>query len=195
MIAGGGFLYFQIRSDKQVTLPPGMVSHRTPDQTQDVPLSGEEIQVFFLSPADMKLVGEPRRIHDSKTLVERATRALEALLTGPETADLLATIPDQSRLHAVYHDPEARLLYVDFAATFYRNLPGHSLAEWAAIYSVVNTLCSLTEEIQAVVFLEDGKPLSSSPGNWNWDQAFQPDKAWVRYSTPGDEQAVEQEQP
>lgn len=193
MIVGGVFVYLQIRTNPQATLSPGMVSRRAPGTEPEYPTSGETIESFFLSPADMKLVAETRWIRESKTMVDRATRALETLLDGPDSSDLIATLPAQAKLLSVYHDPESRQLYVDFAAAFYRNLPGHSLAEWAAIYSVVNTLCSLTDEIQAVIFLEDGRPITSSPGNWNWDQPFRPDRAWVRYSAPGDEHDVEPE--
>jgi len=186
LIVGGVFLYAQIEKKGAMTVSPAIVAQPMQKDSEENK-NLETVKIFFLSPADFKLVAEPHDVLRSRTEAQEVKRALQALLEGPRSPDLKGTTPPQSQVLAVFHDTDEKMVFLDMNASFYRNLPGHLLAEWAAIYSVVNTVCGLSEKIQSVTFLEEGKTVTESPGLWDWSHAFEPDLAWVRYTIHGDE--------
>lgn len=188
IIVGGAFLYYQFREGAPIALPPTVISSPpSPVAGDDETVERRTILVYFLSPAYLKLVGEPREIMVPQTLARIAKTALEALCDGPQSSDLKDTVPKEAKVLATFHEPNEKRLYVDLNASFYRHLPGHTLSEWAAIYSVVNTVCALSNDIESVVFLEEGKPVEQSPGNWSWRGPFFPDLAWTQYTAHGEE--------
>ena len=191
VIVGGTFLYFQFKKSTPVGAisAPG-TSIRVSEPGEQAPVERKSISVFFLATTHLKLVSESREIIVSKTLAQMAKASLNLLFSGPESNDLKATISQEAQVLATFYQPDEKRMYVDLNATFFRKIPGHTLSEWAAIYSVVNTVCSLSENIESVAFLEEGKPVEQSTGNWDWRRPFYPELAWTQF-TRSDSDIVE----
>jgi len=98
----------------------------------------------------------------AETLEERVEMLVEALIDGPRTLQLVASIPPGTRLRSVRIDGD--LVTLDFSAEIAANHPGGSAGELTTVYSVVNTLTEV-EGVRAVQWLVEGRVVESLAGH------------------------------
>lgn len=87
---------------------------------------------------------------------------LDALLAGPTYESLSPVLPAGTEVRGV--TVEDGICYVDFSAAFQEGLPEDSNALHLLIYSVVNTMASNLDSIQAVQILVEGQRMSARDG-------------------------------
>ena len=118
-----------------------------------------QLKLYFPDNNADKLRYELRNVMLSNSATARA--AVEALIEGPSTNNLIASIPQGSRLLNIYIQND--ICIVDFSKEFIVNHPGGSAGELMTIYSIVNTLTEFST-IKGVQILIDGK-LGETLGN------------------------------
>ena len=109
-------------------------------------------RLFFLDPESGALTAESRSLQ----LYEGQTKAevvLEALLQGPEDPNLAAVLPENTRVLSTR--VEEGVCYVNFSKEFLENMPQSMQQQENVIYSVVKSLCSISD-IQAVQISVEG---------------------------------------
>lgn len=116
--------------------------------------------LFFLDPETGELRSESRRLQ----LYEGQTKAeaiLEALLHGPEDRELRAVLPDG--VQVLSSRVEEGICYVNLSGEFLKTVPDSLQAQENIVYSIVRSLCSVSE-IQAVQFSVEGETVSHYGG-------------------------------
>jgi spore germination protein GerM len=145
------------------------------------------VPLYFLSMDQRLLVRERRAIALKGRLEERLTTIVEELLAGPRLRNLLRTIPPGTRLQSLFWDQSERCVVVSLSREFLDRRPGHALAEWASVYSLVNTVADHDSSIRSVQILVDGE-LVEEGALWDLSDPFAPDHTFVLYGSaePGD---------
>lgn len=113
-------------------------------------------RLFFVDGESGELTSESRTIqmYEGQT---KAQTVLEALLNGPETEELLPVLPEGLEVLSVR--TEEGVCYVNFSKEFLEVIP-HSLQQQEnVIYSVVKSLCSVSD-IEAVQFVVEGETVA-----------------------------------
>ncbi len=165
----------------QVTSTPTPVP--TPKQEENQPdLTRMDIHLYFLTPNHRQLAVENREITSTHSITERIRQAVENLLEGPISRELINPIPKEAELQSVFWDEKEGRVYVSFTPSLLDNPTGHSLSEWATIYSIVNTVAAQSSAIKDVQLLVDGQEVQSQQTLWDWSLPFEPDTTFVRYS-------------
>ena len=122
------------------------------------------IELLFPGP-DGRLHSEEREIPVQGDLVALSERVLEELIAGPQTEELLASLPPEFTVSWV-HLNEAGVVYVDLDFAGEGAFPawgsGH---EMLAVFSVVNSLFANTPEIDSVVLLRNGQQRPTFAGH------------------------------
>ena len=98
------------------------------------------------------------------------------LLKGPQNADLLITIPQDTRLLSL--KVADHIAYVNFSREVKDNYSGGSAAELMLVYSVVASLTELPE-ITEVQFLLEGAIDPSLWGHMSTDIPIRPDESFI----------------
>jgi len=161
---------------KPVDLPPINVGDTRTDED-----SSRLVPLYFLSAGQRSLVRERREVSLKGRLAERLETLVEELIAGPRLRNLLPTIPPGTQLLSVFWVKDQGCAVVNFSKEFIENNPGHVLAEWASIYSVVNTVADHDSAIRSVQILVDGE-LAESGALWDLSRPFAPDQTFVLYS-------------
>jgi spore germination protein GerM len=158
-------------------LPPIPVKEEPPDEnnTFTVPL-------YFLSSDHRLLVKERRTLVLSGRLEDRLEILVRALIGGPSARNLLPTIPEGTRLQSLFWDEAQKCVVLSLSREFIDSRPGHALAEWASIYSLVNTLADHDSAIQTVQILVEGE-LVEDDLLWDLTEPLAPDKTFVFYDS------------
>ncbi len=158
-------------------LPPIPVKEKPPDEnnTFTVPL-------YFLSSDHRLLVKERRTLVLSGRLEDRLEILVRALIGGPSARNLLPTIPEGTRLQSLFWDEAQKCVVLSLSREFIDSRPGHALAEWASIYSLVNTLADHDSAIQTVQILVEGE-LVEDDLLWDLTEPLAPDKTFVFYDS------------
>ncbi|HOE12907.1 MAG TPA: GerMN domain-containing protein [bacterium] len=158
-------------------LPPIPVKEEPPDEnnTFTVPL-------YFLSSDHRLLVKERRTLVLSGRLEDRLETLVKALIDGPSARNLLPTIPEGTRLQSLFWDEAQKCVVLSLSREFIDSRPGHALAEWASIYSLVNTLADHDSAIQTVQILVEGE-LVEDDLLWDLTEPLAPDKTFVFYDS------------
>ena len=114
-----------------------------------------EMILYFADQSGKLLQPEKRQIpiQDPTDLPQKA---LELLLTAPETAELCSPLPSGTAILDLSVDNG--ICTVDFNGDFLNNRPKTEQGEQLAILSVVNTLCELDGINQVLIYVE-GRPL------------------------------------
>lgn len=127
------------------------------------------VELLFPGP-DGRLHSEEREIPVQGDLVALIERVLEELIAGPETEELLASLPPELTISWV-HLNEAGIVYIDLEFAAEGPFPswgsGH---EMLAVFSLVNSLFANTPEIDSVVLLRDGQQLPTFAGHLDTSQ-------------------------
>ena len=112
-----------------------------------------EVTLFFVNRDGTALRRERREL--SLGITDPLFKAVvNALISGPNSSDAIATIPAGTVLKDIF--VKNGVCYVDFNAEFQKNYLGGETLEKLTIYSIVNSLCSISG-INKVQILIDGK--------------------------------------
>ena len=133
---------------------------------QILPEPGETalpVYLYFVDKNNDYLIGEARNIRDNENPQVYCRRIVEALLNGPN-ADLVQTIPADTRLRAVYVTSD-HTAYVDLSAAVSRAHPGGVRTELMTVYSIVNTLILNVSAVDRVKLLIDGQEADTLAGH------------------------------
>ncbi len=125
-----------------------------PAPAEDVP-----VLLFFADGAAQCLVAETRRLPGGDDL---PLRVLQALSAGPQTDELIGTIPQGARVLSV--TVEDGLAVVDYSAELRTNHPGGSAGELLTAYAIVGSLAAL-DQVDAVQILLEGQVVESLVGH------------------------------
>jgi hypothetical protein len=180
LVAGTLHLSRQSRLPMAVTLP------RQADDTPEKEVTLGEftaVDLHFFDPQQdaLALVRSSLSLARRPDNLPRLIRlAFESLQSPPPRAGILPAIPEGSLLEAVFVDPASRTAYLSLNEKWFRNHPGGAIEGWAAIYSIVNTVCSLSANIESVVFLKQGRSFRQGPGGWDFSRPFRPDDSRTR---------------
>lgn len=103
-------------------------------------------------------------IKEPVTTDKLAAAIVRALIAGPQTKGLYATLPPETRLLSVKITDSTA--YVNFSQELISKHWGGSAGETMTIYSVVSSLTEL-KEIKQVQFMVEGKKQDSLLGHWD----------------------------
>lgn len=146
-------------SEKTVVPPLEKVHEPKPTETPPQPalppsdaIDTNTVTVYFSDGEAMFLRPEQRLADDSK--VDRVEMVIGELIRGPQSENLVKTVPPNARLRQVWVDGE--VAYVDFSREFQTEHWGGSTGDTFTLFSVVNSLTELPG-IKAVQFLVEGE--------------------------------------
>jgi spore germination protein GerM len=118
-----------------------------------------KITVYHASQDALHLVPE---VHTVQKQTANPQTALELLLTGTASKDLIAVMPQGTKLHGV--TIKNHIAYADFTDALIKNHGGGSQTELLLVGAIVNTLTEFPD-IQKVQILVDGKKLDTISGH------------------------------
>ena len=146
------------------------------ESAKKVPAAGDadaEVALFFCD-RDGHLTVELRSLTAANNLPEAA---LAELMRGPETPNLLRTIPEDTKLRGVVvRDGVAR---ADFSAELIERHWGGSLGETITVYSITNTQAQFPD-IDRVQILIEGQEIPSLTGHLDLTEPLWPDLSLVK---------------
>ncbi len=153
-----------------------------------MPITSEEILLYFADSDGRLLAPETRRIEFSDHTVENCRRALGALIQGPRDREVLRPIlSEATKVRALYLLEHGELV-VDFSRELvveHKKLKSASL-EALMIYGIVQTLTqsalkgSKEQQVKQVRFLVEGaRPQESFPAHIDVSEPIGPDRHWV----------------
>ncbi len=178
-IAVSGFFYWQLESQPDPFPVPVLPTPQPVQNTSDI---NERIDIYYLNSDYTQFIIETRSIIKSRTIPDRIHRALDELLNRNKTPEKrIAPIPEGTTLQSVFWGETDGRVYLSFSKEIIENAPGNSLAEWATIYSIVNTVAAQSSTVKEVQFLIDGERIQSPNTDWDWSLPFQKDMTLVRY--------------
>ena len=137
----------------------------------------ELVKLYFADEEAMYLKPEVREIPlDGKPLAEAV---VEELIKGPETEELNATIPPEATLVSLQVIDD--VAYVNFSKELQTKHWGGASGETMTVYSIVNTLADLGEDIEKVQILVEGEKPETLAGHMELTEPVIPD--WQMVST------------
>jgi len=175
-----GFLFWQLESKSDpIPIPADVLQTQT---TTPAFTNSITINLYFLTMDQSQFAIEKRLILEPASITDRIRKAMEELLRGTHSKNLISPIPEQTQLQSVFFNETEGRAYISFSKELIANNPGHALSEWAAIYSIVNTAAAQSAAVKEVQILVDGEIIDSTHTIWDWSLPFQPDPTFVRYS-------------
>lgn len=169
VIAGIVFYVMLIANGRPETAETG-VRLAAPDGARGV----RDVFLYFGDAGGDHLVAEKRRLEGAADPVRFGRNILEALIKGPVSRNLEATIPEETVCRAL-HVTDDGLAYVDFSGALREKHPGGSGAERFTIYSVVNSLVLNMNEVKQVKILVDGRETETLAGHIDLRLPFEAD--------------------
>jgi spore germination protein GerM len=144
-----------------------------------------DMSLFFLSRDHGKLVPYSISVNAPSSVRGRVKMALDELLKGPPALyaqEMVNAIPPGTALQSVWWNDREGRVYASFSEELIRGNRAHALAEWATIYSIVNTAAAQSPAIREVQLLVDGQVIDSAYTVWDWSLPFEPDQVFVDVS-------------
>lgn len=134
-----------------------------------------KITLYFSDKQANNLVAEEREVVVKDNSL--AETVVKELIKGPQSKDLVKTIPEESKLLSLtVSDGVAK---VNFSRELQTKHWGGSSGESMTVYSVTNSLAEL-EGINKVQFLIEGQPIESLAGHLDLTQPIAPDKDLIK---------------
>ncbi len=134
-----------------------------------------EITLYFPDDQAERLSAETRRVKlDGEEIPYVVIREL---LKGPESPDLLASIPASARLLAV--TVRDGIAYVNFSSELRTEHWGGSTGEIMTVYSIVNSLTELPE-IERVKILVEGETVDTLAGHLDLTEPLARDESLLK---------------
>ena len=148
-----GLFYFFI-SNKEEKMEE---EYQPQEEITDEQMRQTIISLYYENKETGELMPEGRLI-DVKTLLNNPYKILiEMLIAEPKNNKLQSAVPNGTIINNV--ELKNDILYVDFSKEFIENHQGGEEKEKATVYSIVNTLCELTEvnKIKILINGEENK--------------------------------------
>lgn len=139
------------QQEQTETLPPNNEQEKE-EPKEDAAEETVDFTVYFSDNEAMYLKGEKRTV--AKNNKPEAELMIEELIKGPESDELMPTIPEGTKLLSL--EIENKIAIANFSKEIQTNHPGGSTGESMTVYSIVQTLTQLPE-IEAVQFLVEGE--------------------------------------
>lgn len=137
------------------------------------PVAGKKKLLLYFQGVDIDLLFPEERLTEGAADGNAQARlVLDELIKGP-TKDLLPTIPSGTKVREVYFDANG-VAYVDFTHELRDGHIGGSAEELMTVESIVNTLARNVPEVQAVLFLIDGRPVQTLAGHVDLQTPLRP---------------------
>lgn len=156
----------QKKTDNVVAVNP-IEEKQTPKTTTTTqPVKKTEIELYFGNNQGDKIVKEMRSVNTSSNLPKTA---LEQLVAGPESKDLISTIPEGTRILNI--DVIKGVAYANFSSELSTRHWGGSAMEALTIQSIVDTLTQF-DGVEKVKILLDGSPAETIAGHIDTSQPF-----------------------
>ncbi|MBI1390057.1 MAG: hypothetical protein GC154_16570 [bacterium] len=178
-----GYFYTRLQEAEMredVPVPKEILEARATPQEETARM--DLLQVYFPTREHNMLASVSIQSLPSDTLTQRIRSAMELLIRGPREENLLAPIPEGTKLQNVYWSESDGRVYVSFSPELLgEDRPMHGLAEWATIYSIVNTAAQQSSAVKDVQILVNGEIIDSGRLVWDWSMPFKPDKSFVQY--------------
>jgi len=149
-----------------------ITNHKTGETQQVVEEKKAEITLFYANLDATGLVAEVRSASNKEA--KDCVFVLNELIGGTLNSELVNVIPPQTKVNSA--TCENGICTVDLSADFISK--NGTASEQMAIYSVVNTLCSM-DGIDKVQFIIDGKKIMIF-GSYIFDQPFEADMSIVK---------------
>lgn len=128
----------------------------------DTSLETRTITLYFGSRDGEGLVPEPRELRARDDAVAYLRSTVEALISGPREEGV-ATLPSAARLLGAYIRDDTA--YLDFSREIVDASTGSTAGEYIMIASIVNTVCSNLENVEAVRILVEGEEVDTLGGH------------------------------
>lgn len=126
----------------------------------DITLENQKRLTLYFPDASQEFLS-PEYQMISVTQFESAEREIvERLFSGPSTTNLTSIFPDGIELRSFVLSDD--VCVINLTAGFAQNLPDTLQETRLLIYSIVNSLCTLSR-VNKVRFLEEGQPIEHSP--------------------------------
>ena len=120
--------------------------------------------LYFINSKGKFLHAVERPLTSSMPSVAFGNYIIKTLIDGPEKNDLIRTIPEGTKLRALYIT-EKGAAYVDFNREITDNHPGGIETETLTIYSIVNSLILNVPQIKTVKILINGNESTTLAGH------------------------------
>lgn len=153
-------------SQEDIVLEPSTVLSTSNLQT---------VKLYFSDKNAEKLVAEERTIEVNPN-VPLEKYIVEQLIKGPESANLLPTIPAETTIKEI--ETKDGICYVDLSNEFRTKHSGGSTGETFTIYSIVNSLTELPN-IKKVQFLIEGEKQQEYKGHYDFSGPFERDESLI----------------
>ncbi|HQH74404.1 MAG TPA: GerMN domain-containing protein [bacterium] len=136
-MATAGFLYWQLESQSEpIPIPADVIEN---EKAAPAFTNGITIDLYFLTMDHTQFAVEKRQILEPSSITDRIRKALEELLRGTLSKNLISPIPEHTKLQSVFFNEMDGRAYLSFSKELTAGNPGHALSEWGTIYSIVNT--------------------------------------------------------
>lgn len=144
----GLWWYFNMQEKQEIE------EYKPEEEISDEQLRQTIVSLYFLNKDTKELIPEGRLIDVKLLLNDPYTTLMQLLIDGPKNERLEKTIPEGTKINKI--ELKKNIIYLDLSKEFIENHPGGEENESKTIYSIVNTMTSLTE-IDGVQILIDGE--------------------------------------
>jgi len=128
----------------------------------DISQRTRTVTLYFGSRDGASLVPESRELRARDDAIGDLRCVVEALISGPQDGGV-PTLPSAARLLGAYISEDTA--YLDFSAEIMDVSTGSTAGEYMLIASVVNTVCSNFDRVEAVMILVEGKEVDTLGGH------------------------------
>ena len=149
-----------------------------PPGGSSAPTQKSPVHLYFAGRNSYFLMAEQRVVLHPADPVGLADAIVKELIKGPQKS-LLKTIPDDTRLKALFITPDGTC-YIDLSEAVSRNHPGGSKSELLSIYSMVNSLVLNVPQIERVQILIDGNQTPTLAGHIDLRAPIKADMLLIR---------------
>ncbi|MCD6487363.1 MAG: GerMN domain-containing protein [Syntrophobacterales bacterium] len=174
-LVGVGFLVFFFLSLFDYIYPP--TDGKRTVIAPIVKREKQKVKLYFSDPNERFLIPKDRYIPGVESSTDKVKKLVEALISGPGTADLAKTFSEKTSLRKVsIKDGTA---YIDFDRNLIDFHPGGSASEMLTIYSLTNTITINMPSVEKVKILVDGKDLKTIKGHIDTSKPFTVNKELI----------------
>jgi len=151
-------------------------------ESPHTPVVQEEVSLFFSTPDASGLLEEKRSMPKAGDDFTALSQIVAELAHGPESVDLTAVIPAQTRLLGVRRI-DSETLELDFNRELMDYHPGGSSSELLSVHALTNSIAAYMPEFERFVFKIEGEVVESLKGHVDLSRALQLNRNWVRTDT------------
>ncbi|MDP8244960.1 MAG: GerMN domain-containing protein [Candidatus Hinthialibacter antarcticus] len=181
-LAAAGYFYLRLQELETTDIPIPQAIIDAQSEPAEMPTGPMDmIRLYFPTASHDLLSYEVVQTLPNETLTERLHTAVTELMRGPRQDGMLNPVPEGTQLQSVFWREQDHCAYISFSPQLIDKNSLNALAEWATIYSIVNTVAEQSSAIREVQILIDGQVIKSEFTTWDWSMPFKPDKTFVRY--------------